>query len=404
MKKEFIGFFKESLEQNTFVKLTLGKYRGAEEGLENAYAEPVKIGNDILLMFRFKYKTKDIFKNHTYEDAIDNTELYLGKDFLYGALFTINNDIIIEYNKKREARIYKKKPTFTKVEIKTHNKIKTRFVESKSRFLNLLGITNKDGEVHSNSYDKFRQLDKFIEIVDSLYKSSGLINKGKINIIDFGSGKSYLTFALYQYFNKNLKKDVSITGIEQRNELVELSNNTAEECGFTGLKFVNNNILSFDFNKTDIVTALHACDTATDNAIQKAIKSVAEIIILAPCCQKYIRKQISIPKNLESIFKHGIFEEHVSSFVTDGLRALTLEAFGYKTKVFEFISSEHTSKNIMITAVKKSSNEQIDVNKFNEIENIKSQFGLNDYYLDTILFNEDNPLHAKEGTKGRSNA
>src|SRR3990170_518854 len=177
MKKEFLEIFKDSLEQNTFVKLTLGKYRGSEAGLENVYAEPVKIGDEIMLMFRFKYKTKDIFKNHSFEDALSNVEMHLGKEFLFGALYTIKNDIIIEYNKKREARIYRKKPTFTKVEIKTHNKIKTRFINSRALFLNLLGITNKAGEVHSNSYDKFRQLDKFIEIVDSLYKSSELINK-----------------------------------------------------------------------------------------------------------------------------------------------------------------------------------------------------------------------------------
>jgi len=403
MKKEFLEIFKDSLEQNTFVKLTLGKYRGSEAGLENVYAEPVKIGDEIMLMFRFKYKTKDIFKNHTFEDALSNVEMHLGKEFLFGALYTIKNDIIIEYNKKREARIYRKKPTFTKVEIKTHNKIKTRFINSRALFLNLLGITNKAGEVHSNSYDKFRQLDKFIEIVDSLYKSSELINKDKISITDFGSGKSYLTFALYQYFSHNLKKEISITGIEQRNELVELSNKAAEDCGFSGLKFINNSIKTSEDNKADIVTALHACDTATDDAIAKAINSGAEIIILAPCCQKYVRRQISIPKNMESIFKHGIFEEHISSFVTDGLRSLTLEAFGYKTKIFEFISSEHTSKNIMITAVKQKLSAGIYVDKFKEIENIKSMFGLKDYYLDTILFGEDYPLLTKEGTKGRSN-
>ncbi len=385
MKKEFLEIFNDSLVKNTFVKLTLGKYRGSEEGLENIYAEPVKIGNEIMLMFRLKYKTKDIFKNHAFEDALSNTEQYLGKEFLYGALYTIKNDIIIEYNKKREARIYRKKPTFTKVEIKTHNKIKSRFVDCKLKFLNLLGITNKSGEVHSHNYDKFRQLDKFIEIVDSLYRTSELINKDKINVTDFGSGKSYLTFALYYYFNHSLKKEISITGVEQRNELVELSNKAAEDCGFSGLKFINNNIISFKNEQADIVTALHACDTATDDAIAKAVNSNAEIIILAPCCQKYVRREISIPKNVESIFKHGIFEEHISSFVTDGLRALTLEAFGYKTKIFEFISSEHTSKNIMITAVKQKHSEDIDVNKFKEIENIKSLFGLKDYYLDKIL-------------------
>ena len=384
-KSELLEKLSESVTQNQFVKITLGKYRGSEEGLENIYIEPILLQDDIMYSVRYKHKTKDIFKNHSFEEAQRIVEKILGKEFLYAALYTTRNDTIIEYNKRREPKIYSKRPTFTKVEISGHNKIKPRFISAKSRYLNLLGITARNGEVKSDKYYKFRQIDKFIEITDSLYADSSLAEKESLSILDLGSGKSYLTFALYDYFNSKLEKETTVTGIEQKAELVELSNTIAEECGFENLKFIKGTILDFPSGKTDIVVALHACDTATDDAIAKAVNAEAEIIMLAPCCQKYVRNQLHMPEHLKSIFHHGIIEEHVSSFITDGLRALVLESHGYKTKVFEFISQEHTSKNIMIAAVKSKPDENIKQIKLMEIENIKSEFGLKDFYLDTIL-------------------
>ena len=385
IKSEFLSRISESLASNTFVKLTLSKYRGDEDGLENIYVQPVIINNEVALSFRFKYKTKDVFKNHDFEESVSIAGSHLGSDFLFGTLCTTKNDIIIEYNKKREPRTYSRKPSFNKVQIKQHNRIKTRFVDSKEKYLNLLGITNPKGEVRGEKSDKFRQIDKFIEILDSLFKDSSLADKNEISIVDFGSGKSYLTFALYDYLNNRIGIDANITGVEQREELVNNVNKIAEECKFKNLNFASGNIADFSQKRADIVVALHACDTATDEAIAKAVNLKAEIIILAPCCQKYVRRQIEIPGDLKGIFQHGILEEHLSSFITDGLRALTLESYGYDTKVFEFISSEHTSKNIMITAVKNEYDEQNHLDKIVEIEKLKSKFGLKDFYLDKIL-------------------
>jgi hypothetical protein len=389
-KAEFAAKLASSLGENTFVKLTLGKYRGSESELDNIHITPVKLKDEIKLSFRYKYKTRDVYKNYDYNESQNIIEGELGKNFLYGGLFTTQNDIVIEYNKRREPRLYTRKASITKIEIKQHNRIKTRYIDSKEPYLNSLGITNPKGEVRGEKYDKFRQIDKFIEIVDSLYSGSSLEEKKDISIVDFGSGKSYLTFALYDYFNNTIGAKTTIKGVEQRDTLVNFSNETAEENKFKGLSFVTGEISEFTQKKADIVTALHACDTATDDAIAKAIRMKAEIIILAPCCQKYVRKRIEIPADLAPIFKHGILEEHLASFVTDGLRALTLESLGYKTKIFEFISPEHTSKNIMITAVKDESNEQERLLKIVEIEKLKSKFGLKDFYLDKILANVKN--------------
>jgi Methyltransferase domain len=385
IKQGFIETLKNSIKESIFVKLTLGKFRGQENGPENIYIIPVKLKNEIKYSFRYKHKTKDLYKNFDSSEAVSEIENELGKNYLTASLFTTHNDIIIEYSKRRIPRTYTRKASFTRVEVKEHNRIKTRYVDSKEKYLNLLGLTNAKGEVRGEKYDKFRQIDKFIEIVNSLFNESTLADRKEITVTDFGSGKSYLTFALYDYFNNRLGIKTTVTGVEQRNDLAVLSNNIAAESEFGGLKFMESAIDAYKGKSSDIVIALHACDTATDDAISKALKMKAGMIILAPCCQKYIRKQINIPADLNGVFKHGILEEHFSSFITDGLRALVLESYGYNTKVFEFISGEHTSKNIMITAVKGEYSEDNYLNKVLEIEKLKSKFGLKDFYLDKLL-------------------
>ncbi|MBN8586617.1 MAG: SAM-dependent methyltransferase [Ignavibacteria bacterium] len=385
VKGEFMEVLRKSLKENTFVKFTLGKYRGSEDGLENIYVNPVKIKEEVKFALRYKYKTRDIYKNHTADEAANIISDEMGKNFLYGGLFTTVNDHVLEYNKKRVPRTYTRKASFSRVEIKEHNRIKTRYIDSKDKYLNLLGITNQKGEVKGDKYDKFRQVDKFIEILNGLIESSSLADKNEVDVIDFGSGKSYLTFAVYNFLNHKLGLKTKVTGIEQREDLAQLSNDISTAVDFNDLKFINNTINDNKIKEADIVIALHACDTATDDAIAKAIALKAEIVILAPCCQKYVRKHLHIPEELKGVFKHGILEEHLASFITDGLRALVLESYGYKTKVFEFISGDHTSKNIMITAILDEFTDDNYFAKVVEIEKMKSQFGLSDFYLDKLL-------------------
>jgi len=381
-KSDFFKALQKSLDAGSFVKVTLGKYRGEEEGLENIYVTRIKLKDDVKLSFRNKYKTKDEFNNYGIDEGIQIISWHLGRDFLYGCLYNTEGDQVLEYSRKRVPKYYLKKPTFTQTELKEHNKTKQRFVDVKSKYFHLLGITNIKGDVHHDKYDKFRQIDKFIEIVDSLYRNSALKEKDSLKITDLGSGKSYLTFALYDYFVNKVKINVNITGIELRDELVKYSNKAAEDCMFADLHFIKGNISEIPQGEADIVVALHACDTATDDAILKALEEKAEIIILAPCCQKYLRNQIKIPENLAGIFKHGILEERLAVMITDGLRALFLESKNYDTKVFEFISLEHTARNTMITAVKNHIDNASEASKLKEIQIIKEKFNLVDFYLD----------------------
>ncbi|MEP7145747.1 MAG: SAM-dependent methyltransferase [bacterium] len=382
-KEKFAEKLRSSIEENLFIKIKLSKYKGDDKEFENIFVTKIKTNEGEKLSFKMKYKTKDIIKNYDSENGIKLVNEVLGKDFMSATLFTTQNDYTLDYSKKRIAKLYVKKPTFQSAEIIPHNKIKSRFINPEAKYFHLLGITTAEGIIKADKYNKFRQVDKFIEIIDSLYKCSELQSREIIRIVDMGSGKSYLTFAVYDYFKNTLNKSIVLNGVEQRDELVNLSNNIAAECGFTGLIFKKGTIDNINQQPSDIIIALHACDTATDDAIFKAIKSEAQIIMLAPCCQKYLRKKMHIPLDLRGIFKHGILQERLAVSLTDGLRALMLEYFGYETKVFEFVSPEHTARNTMITAVKKKS---ADEKKLKEINLIKNEFQIDDFYLDKKFF------------------
>lgn len=384
-KENFAKELRKSLDEDTFVKLQFGKYRGDDKEFQKIVVTKLNLKEGEHLSFNFKYVNRDIVKNFEIEKGISLADEITGKDFLSATLFTTKNDFTIDHSKKRVASFYKKRPTLKTPAVSVHNREKPRYVDPSAKYFHLLGITNEDGNVRSGMYDKFKQVDKFIETMDSLYRASGLSEKDEIKITDMGSGKSYLTFALYDHFKNKLNKKVNVRGIEQRQELSDLSNEIAMKCGLNennGLEFLTGSIEDTDLRDTDITVALHACDTATDDAIKKAVRADSEIIVLAPCCQKYVRKKIIVPDRLKGIFGHGIHEERLAVMLTDGLRAMTLENSGYDVKVFEFISSEHTARNTMIAAVKNNSKGK---GKLEDTESVKKEFGIDDFYLDKIL-------------------
>ncbi|HMQ68127.1 MAG TPA: SAM-dependent methyltransferase [Ignavibacteria bacterium] len=379
-KDRFIELLRNSLDDKSFVKITFGKYRGDDKEFQNIFVTRIIVKGEEKISFKFRYRTKDIVKNFDTEAGIKLAQEVLGKDFLSATLFTSGNDFTLDYSKKRIPKLHTKKSTYKTADPAQHNRTKSRFIDPEAAYFYRLGITDKEGKVKADRYDKFRQVDKFIEIVDSLYRSSDLKDKDELKITDMGSGKSYMTFALYDYFTNELKKKVSIRGVEQRDELVKLSNNIAGECDFSGLRFESKAIEQFKDERSDIAVALHACDTATDDAIIYAVKSGAEIIILAPCCQKYLRKKIVFPELLKEVYRDGILEERFAVTLTDSLRAMYLEHSGYDTKIFEFISTEHTARNTMITAVKSRDKDSDFI--MEKINRIKKEFGIEDFYLD----------------------
>lgn len=375
----------ESLKRETFVKLTLAKYRGSEAGLKNVYVRPVLIRRRPHLSFSFRYETKDIVNNHPLHEGRERVCEMLGADFLSGHLFTLESDLQIEFNRRREARLVSRPPTFTELPPAEHDRRKQHAMKpDDALWLRELGITNERGEVRPAMGGKLRQINKFVEIIADLHASSALAGEGKISVVDMGAGKGYLTFAVYDLFNRTLGVEAEVVGVEARADLVEKTNAAASRARFDRLSFERGFIEDYELARTDILIALHACDTATDDALFKGVRARASIIVAAPCCHKEVRPQISAPEPLRKILRHGTFLEREAETLTDALRALLLEAAGYKVKVFEFISTEHTHKNTMITGVKRADDAR-DSSAMTEYIALKEFFGIREQRLEKLL-------------------
>ena len=365
---------------NTLVKVTLGKPASREQPLRNIYGRILAIKGEPKLSFTLRYQTRDEVRNFSIPEGLIRLQEWLGDDFLHAELFTLGGDHTLLYNRKRKSRMISRKPTFSKLPQTEHDRQKKRFIAGENNvYLRKLGITNAEGKVLKSGQKKYRQINKYIEIVAALLRQDQL--PAQPRIVDMGSGKGYLTFALFDYLRNWKEMDPRITGIELRENLVTLCNEVAAEAGFGQLSFVAQNISEFEATDLDMLIALHACDTATDIAIAKGIHSGAKIIVVAPCCHKQIREQMDARNELGAILRHGILAERQAEILTDGMRALFLEAHGYETKVFEFISTEHTGKNLMITAVKGRKNEKA----LETIEEIKKKYNIAYHYLEKLL-------------------
>ena len=382
--EEFLEALRESITENEFAKITLSKCAPKSADLKNIYVRRVDLKDSLYLSFTYRYNTQDIVKNYTLEEAIDILDQHLGKDFLMGTLLTIKEDVVIQFNKKRKVRLQRRQPTIRQLPKTNHNKEKNYLIEESNPFLERLGVAS-NGKVLKAHQDKYRQINKYIEIMGALLEQSKLPKQPQI--VDMGCGKGYLTFALYDYILKQQGVAPKMVGIELREHLTAFCTKQAQVLGWKDLNFVAQDIFEYDNNKIDALIALHACDIATDIAIAKGIQANAALIVVAPCCHKQVRKAMSKQNILQSILKNGILEERQGEILTDGIRALLLEAHGYQTKVFEFISSEHTAKNLMITAVKQVEiNKDIQKERLEEVNRLKEQFGIEQHYLEKLLF------------------
>ena len=218
-------------------------------------------------------------------------------------------------------------------------------------FLVGLGVQTPDGKITKNRYDKFRQINRYLEFIEDVLDK---LPTGKtIRIIDFGCGKSYLTFAMYYYLHVLQGRDILVTGLDLKKDVIANCNELARKCGYDKLSFEVGDISTYNgSDAVDMVVSLHACDTATDYAIEKAVKWGARVIMAVPCCQHEVNKQIAC-KELQPILKYGLIKERMSALITDAVRANLLEEQGYETQILEFIDMEHTPKNLLIRAVKK---------------------------------------------------
>lgn len=372
---------KVSLENNALIKITLSKpYKSSE--LQNIYAKVALIKNVPKLSFTYHYKTKDVVKNLSLEEALVVVDNMMQNEFKIATLFTIQEDLILRVSKKGKAAIQSMKPTMTQAPDTAHDNQKKKRAVATSTYLELLGVTDSAGQIIPRMADKYKQINKYLEVMEDLIKSANLPDH--ISIADMGAGKGYLTFALYDYMTNKLNLNVTVTGVELRKDLVDQCNTIAQQCGFDQLHFEESTIEDFELKKVDILIALHACDTATDDAIAKGIAADAALIVCAPCCHKQIRQQLKGKEHTNPILKYGIFKEREFEMVTDTIRALVLERNSYKSNIFEFISSEHTGKNTMLVGVK--SNRATDSKSIDDkINSLKANYQIDYHYLEKLI-------------------
>ncbi|MBE8720494.1 class I SAM-dependent methyltransferase [Sphingobacterium pedocola] len=384
----FITHIQSSIQDDDFIKLSLGDYKGVEPDLKNIYVKPVLIKRAFKLSFTYRYKTRDITKNFMVEEAIEQIQTLLQENgFRMATLFTTKENTICQWNKKRGWMLKSEQPTSAKLDSLSHDYQKERKIGSTSKkYLAELRLTDSDGKVFKNAQDKWRQINHYIELLSSMLKE--LPADKELSVVDMGAGKGYLTFALYDYLNNELNKPASVVGVEYRDDLVSLCNNIASSSSFNKLSFVQGTIE--DYNPTqelNVLIALHACDTATDDAIFKGITNGADLIVVAPCCHKQVRRQLEKVKatnDLDFMTQYGIFLERHAEMLTDGIRALILEYYGYQTKVLQFIADAHTPKNVMIVGVKKAINLKKQHEILAKLLATKAYFGMEYHYLERL--------------------
>ena len=234
----------------------------------------------------------------------------------------------------------------------SHNRKKHYILEEGKAvpFLQDLGVMTKEGEIVRTKFDKFRQINRFLEFIEDILPA--LSREREVTILDFGCGKSYLTFAMYYYLKELKKYDVHIIGLDLKEDVIRKCNGLAEKYGYEKLHFLCGDIAEYEgVQKVDMVVTLHACDKATDYALAKAVEWDAQVILSVPCCQHELNDQIQ-NKLLSPVLKYGLLKERMSALLTDGIRAELLESKGYSTQILEFIDMEHTPKNLLIRAVK----------------------------------------------------
>lgn len=384
-RARFLSLLDDSLTQNALVKLVLARHVGTEADLQRILITPVTIKDQACLSFVYRYKTRDITKNHSLSEAQALIGELLPGSFRNAHLLTLSDEAQLEFSKKGKANLSRHTAQQSREAPSAgHDREKKRYLELTRPFLTDLGVTNRQHELIPAMSRKWKQINKFIEVFSHALSNSPLSLEKPVRVADFGSGKGYLTFAIHDYLRNTLQAEGEVTGVELREDMVTLCNNAAARLEHPGLVFRCGDVRSVAPSELDVMIALHACDIATDYAIHTGIRSNAAIIMCSPCCHKQIRQQIQSPGLLQPMLQYGLHMGQQAEMVTDSLRALLLEACGYETKVFEFISLEHTNKNKMILAVKRA--EPGDPARLlARIAELKAFYAISEQCLETLL-------------------
>jgi len=348
--QNIIELMNKVTNEETIIKATFSGVRNKSEKTFNKVTiKQVIIKNEEKHQFEYFYDKNVEHKNFSNEETKTEMSQLLETYFKQAVINTVDHDYQILVSKKGVAKILKKAAT-RKFEEPTHNK-KKKYILNEGEptpFLIELGIMTAQGKIVNTKYDKFKQINRYLELVSDCIPY--LDKNTTIRIIDFGCGKAYLTFALYDYLVLKMGYNVEIVGLDLKENVISFCSDLAQKLKFDDLKFEQGDIKGFNqFKNVDMVISLHACNTATDEALAKAVNWGAKVILAVPCCQHEFLKKIKNEKMIP-MMKYGIIKEKLATLLTDSVRANVLEIMGYRTQVIEFIDMEHTPKNVMIRA------------------------------------------------------
>jgi SAM-dependent methyltransferase len=409
---DFVHQVRAALAAGTFESLVLSKPRHRSADLKAARLRRIALHGEPVLSFTDSHATRDVTKNFSVEAALAElrTRLEPGSatSFAHATLHAAGEDLQIMINRKghaalrRHARAPQKEasaearhvaaPPLPQSEDASaappaaHDRVRARRLSLDLPFLVELGITDAQHRLIPAMARKWRQIDRFLEVLDpALDALPARRDDGPpLRVVDFGAGKGYLTFAVHEHLRRRFGRAPEVSGVELRPDLVDLCNAAARRCGMEGLRFVQGDLRSFAPGEVDVMIALHACDTATDHALDLGLRGGAGVLVCSPCCHKELRPQMHRPAALAGVLRHGIHLGQEAEMVTDSLRALLLESCGYEAKVFEFVSLEHTSKNKMILATRRDPGER-SVRAQAEVRDVKDFYGIRAQCLETLL-------------------
>ena len=381
----FFDVFEASLAQQTFVKLVLAKPRASPtEGLRLS-VRAITLKGQPSLTFVTSHATRDDTQNFSLVGGLMALRESVAHAFSHAHLLTASEEIQLLTSKKGKRNLSRHKSSLTEAKSSdSHDHQKQRLIHQDRPWLMALGVTDERHQVVPAMSRKWKQINKFVEVFASAVDKAHLPTDQAVNVADFGSGKGYLTFAVHDFLTTILRRSANVLGVELRADMVNLCNAAATRLKLNGLRFEKGDVSRSVPDKLDVMIALHACDTATDHAIHVGVRAGALVILCSPCCHKQLRPQLMSPHPLQPLLQHGVHLGQQAEMLTDGLRAMLLEACGYETQVFEFVALEHTQKNKMILAVKRPDCSDA-APVLAQIRELKSFYGIRDQYLETLL-------------------
>lgn len=374
----------EVLAGDGLAKLVLAKPLAAAGDLQRVTARRVMLRGAPVLSLVYTHATRDITKNHPLDEGQALLLGLVGTQFGNAHLFHADEEVQLAVSKKGRATLATHRATAPQAAVSGHDREKQRWVDVARPFLVELGVTTRDHQVVPAMARKWKQINKFVEVFAHALERSRLADAKQLQVMDFGSGKGYLTFALHDWLRNTLHVDAQVTGVELRPDMVKLCNDAIAKLELEGLRIEEGDVRHYQPQALNVMIALHACDTATDHAIHLGLRAGADIILCSPCCHKELRPQLLSPHPLAPILQHGVHLGQQAEMLTDGLRAMLLEACGYDTQVFEFVSLEHTQKNKMILAVKRA-HPKPSAEVLQQVREVKDFYRVREQCLETLL-------------------